>query len=81
MSTIILTVTNERKTKQIDVELPTMEKIGPLRKGLIEVMELEEFNLNTRIFVPRLNKVLNDEETLGQVGVWNGDYLVLVNHG
>lgn len=81
---IIVTVCDKQKSFQYDFEVPILQSIETLTNDIVEV--LKEVNVFLEIkhplfYVPRLKRVLNRAETLGQAGVWNGDCLVIVEHG
>ena len=81
MHHIMVTIENEQRTIQKDVEMPAHVRLALLRPELLGLMKVNALNTNAKLYSVRLKRVLNDEETLGQVGIWNGDYLVLIEHG
>lgn len=81
MHNIMVTIENEQRTIQKDVEMPAHVRLALLRPELLGLMKVNALNTNAKLYSVRLKRVLNDEETLGQVGIWNGDYLVLIEHG
>lgn len=81
MSTIIVTVCDKNKTFSYDFEVPVMQTMDSLSLDLIEALEGCKQKLpstKVQFFVPRLKRVINSYETLGQAGVYNGDYLIIV---
>ena len=81
MHNIMGTIENEQRTIQKDVEMPAHVRLALLRPELFGLMKVNALNTNAKLYSVRLKRVLNDEETLGQAGIWNGDYLVLIEHG
>ena len=81
MHHIMVTIENEQRTIQKDVEMPAHVRLALLRPELLGLMKVNVLNTNAKFYSVRLKRVLNDEETLGQAGIWNGDYLVLIEHG
>lgn len=84
METIIVTITDERGSFFIDVEVPIDLPMGKLKDDIVQTLngycpELYLVSLGTEIISKRCKKVLRDEETLEQAGVWNGDYLTLIS--
>lgn len=79
MSTIIITVRDEKKTFSYDLEVPVMQTMETLGQDILEVLEASQTNIKrpVQFFVPRLKRIINPYETLGQAGVYNGDYLVI----
>lgn len=82
MKKIIVTVTNNDKRFNYDVELPTNLEISKLTDDLIQTLHGANpeiwFNANsTKIFDMRLMRNLDFSETLETAGVWNGDILIL----
>ena len=81
MNTITVTVCDQQKTFSYDLEVPVMQTMDTLSEDIIEVLEGCHVHLpqsNAKFFVPRLKRVINSYETLGQAGVWPGDYLVII---
>lgn len=80
MSTITVTVCDEKRSFSYDLEVPVMQTMDTLSSDIIEVLEgCNEVIKKTHVqfFVPRLKRIINNYETLGQAGVYNGDYLVI----
>lgn len=80
---IIVTVCDYNKTFCYDLEVPVMQSIDTLTDDIVETLNGVNVYLKNQkpmFYVPRLQRVLNTSETLGQAGVWNGDYLVVVDH-
>lgn len=80
MSTITITVCDERKTFSYDFEVPVMQTMDTLGQDILEALEGCHETIgksSVQFFVPRLKRVINNYETLGQAGVYNGDYLVI----
>lgn len=82
MDTIIVTVTDKKSSFFQDLEVPTDLTVDKLRDDIVQTLngyrpELYLDSFSTKIFSGRLGRQLADTETLGEVGVWNGDYLML----
>ena len=83
MENIIVTVTNNNKTFMCDLELPTDVKLQKLRIDVIEALNglnpgLHLDSGSTLLICNRLGRRLIPEETLESAGVWNGDYLTVM---
>ena len=81
---IIVTLCDYNKTFYYDLEVPVMQSMDTLTQDIVEVLSEANVHLKSKkplFYVPRLKRVLNAYETLGQAGVWNGDYLVIVENG
>ncbi len=81
MNNIIVTVCDQKKSFEIDLELPVMQMMDSLNKDIVEVLEECQIKLpksQVQFFVPRLKRVLNVHETLASAGVYNGDYLTII---
>ena len=79
MSTIIVTVRDEKKTFSYDLEVPVMQAMETLGQDILDVLEASQVKVKRQaeFFVPRLKRMINPYETLGQAGVYNGDYIVI----
>lgn len=80
MNAITITVCDERKTFSYDLEVPVMQTMDSLGQDILEVLEgchTTIKKVNVQFFVPRLKRIINPYETLGQAGVYNGDYLII----
>lgn len=80
MSTIIVTICDDRKTFSYDFEVPVMQPMDTLSKDILEALagcSQRVPNGKVDFFVPRLKRILNSHETLGQAGVYNGDYIII----
>lgn len=81
---IIVTVSDENYNNYVDLELPTDVACEQLEKDILEILQFyNRMRFSERneiaIFHQRTNQYLNPKITLNEAGVWNGDYLVLVN--
>ena len=78
---IIVTIIDENNTFNIDLEVPVLKEIRLLLPDIIEILAHCNIRISkgVKIFVPRLQRIINTYETLGQAGVRNGDYLILCN--
>lgn len=83
MKDIIVTITNKSKDFLYDIEVPVELEIDKLKDDIVEALNgyNPELFLNTAsigIFCNRINRMLDSGETLHSAGVWNGDYITIV---
>lgn len=83
METIIVTVTNARNSFSVDLEVPTNLAWSKLAEDVVDTLNggMPELNLTVyghSFFCQRLRKPLEEKQTLREAGVWNGDYLVVM---
>lgn len=83
MDSIIVTITNARKTFMYDIEVPNNV---PAERLVIDIAEaLNGYNPDLmingsgiRLYSGRLNRGVGFNETLEEAGVWNGDFLIIL---
>lgn len=82
MNSIIITVTDRSSSIKYDLEIPTDQKFGSLRKDMAEalngcgagrIVDPE----HAAFFSGKLGRDLIDSETAAEAGLWNGDYLIV----
>ena len=83
MENIIVTVTNISKSYLYDLEVPTSITIDKLKDDIVEALNGYNPDLFLRtatigLFCNRIGRQLADEETLETAGVWNGDYITII---
>lgn len=83
MEHIIVTTTNVKKAFLYDLDVPTDLTIDKLKDDMVEALNGYDPNLflrtaTTELFCNRLGRQLTAEETLESAGVWNGDYITLL---
>lgn len=83
MENIIVTVTNISKVYLYDIEVPTNISIEKLKDNIVEALngynpDLFLQSATTELFCNRLGRRLKAEETLENAGVWNGDYITML---
>lgn len=83
MESIIVTVTNIAKAYLYDLEVPTNISIDKLKDDIVEALNGYNPNLflrtaTTELFFNRIGRQLNADETLESAGVWNGDYITII---
>ena len=83
MENIIVTVTNISKTYLYDLELPVNVTADKLSSDIVEA--LNGYNpalllppTSARLFCNRIGRQLEAGETLESAGVWNGDYITII---
>lgn len=79
---IIVTVTDKNKSFFCDIEIPVDLEVSKLKDDMVET--LNEYNpelfLNSaasELICARMNKKLDPNKTLKEIGVWNGDYITI----
>lgn len=83
MENIIVTVTNISQSYIFDLEVPTTVTIDKLKDDIVETLngykpDLFLHTATTMLFCNRIGRQLFDEETLETAGVWNGDYVTVI---
>lgn len=83
MENIIVTVTNHTRSYLYDLEVPTNITIDKLKDDIVETLngykpELFLRNVSTELYCNRLGRQILHEETLQSAGVWNGDYITII---
>ena len=83
MENIIVTVTNISKSYLYDIEVPTNITIDKLKDDIVEALngynpDLFLRTATTEFFCNRIGRQLKAEETLENAGVWNGDYITIL---
>lgn len=83
MESIIVTVTDLKKRYFYDVEIPTGVAVDKLGRDIVDTLNGYADGLHldaarTRLFCNRLGRQLLSEETAETAGVWNGDYITMI---
>lgn len=83
MENIIVTVTNTSKSFLYDLELPANVTVDKLKDDIVEALngynpDLHLKTASTVLFCNRIGRRLNNGETVESAGVWNGDYITLM---
>lgn len=83
MNSIIVTVTNVNKTFMVDLELPLDVTADKLTADVVEALTGYDERLTLRaetasLFCNRLGRRLAAQDTLESAGVWNGDYITMI---
>lgn len=83
MDSLIVTVLNPEKTFREDMELPRNVPARKLAKDIAETLRnYNEACLDgsypNGLYCNRLGRRLNPDETLDSAGVWNGDFITLI---
>ena len=79
---IIVTLKEESKKINYDMELPTDVPVVQLVRDIAEAINLYNQRTlmperNSSLYCERLGQTLPDGRTLGELGVWTGDILFL----
>lgn len=82
MEFIMVTVTNEKSSFFVDLEVPADLTLDKLKEDIVQTLngylpELCLDTFSTGILSNRAGRLLKPEETLEEAGVWSGDYLTL----
>lgn len=84
MDSVIVTVhfPYQGKLSGYDMEVPCHVAAQLLCEHIVQTLNgySSRYNLKStgsRLFCPRLGRVLSPAETLHEAGIWNGDYLEL----
>lgn len=82
MESIIVTITDQKKSFAYDVEIPTGKPMGSLRKDIADTLNGYESGLNLNgdsiyFICGRTQKRIKKAQTVEDAGVWNGDYLII----
>lgn len=83
MENIIVTITNISRAYLYDLEVPTSITIDKLKDDIVEALngynpDLYLRTATTDLYCNRIARKLNADETLERAGVWNGDYITLL---
>ena len=83
MENIIVTVTNLQQSYFYDLEVPVEITIGKLKADIVEALngynsELMLQATSTELFGNRLGRQIRSHETMESAGVWNGDYITIL---
>ena len=83
MDSIIITVTNIKKSFLYDLEVPVNLTIDKLKDDIVETLngynpDLFLRTATTDLFCNRIGRKIKPEETLEMAGVWNGDYITIM---
>lgn len=81
-SEIIITLKDESGNFGYDLEVPTDIHVGTLIGNIKETLNSYNSQLiQTRrfndLYSIRLNETLNHKRSLGNIGIWNGDILIM----
>ena len=81
-SEIIITINDERGDIKYDLEVPTDVTVEKLVEDIKEVLCSYDRNLiyaqqYSRLYSERLQTDLPNKDTLGHIGIWTGDILML----
>ena len=83
MDNIIVSITDMDHSFVCDVELPTSVQITKLKSSILELMNSygNQVNIDADSMIllcNRTGKQIAEDATLYSAGVWNGDYITLV---
>lgn len=83
---IVITVQAENLDKIYDLEVPTNVKVRQLAENIRDVLNsyLSDKVLNQShciLYSERLQRVLSNEETFYEAGIWNGDVIQMRKGG
>lgn len=83
MGNIIVTVTNISKSYFYDLEVPINITIDKLKDDIVEALngynpDLYLKTAATGLFCNRIGRQIQSDETLENAGVWNGDYITII---
>lgn len=83
MKKIIITITDTQKTDFYDLEVPTDVIFEKLKKDIVDTLNGYIGGLHLEAervaFISnRTGKQLSENDTLEEAGVWNGDYITVV---
>lgn len=83
METIIITVTDERRTFFCDLEVPVELEFGRLKEDMVQTLNAYKPELylkasRVQLFCNRTEHLLAADETLEKAGVWNGDFITIM---
>lgn len=82
MKKVIVTLTDLNRTFFYDLEIPVNVPVKKLKKDICET--LHNYNntyLNSdgiELFCNRMGMGLPGEETFESIGIWNGDYITVI---
>lgn len=83
MKKIIITLTDIQKNQFFDVEVPVDKPFNKLKKDIVDTLNGYvnglTIDLNSVEFLAnRTGKHLAPDETMEDAGIWNGDYITIV---
>lgn len=83
MKNIIVTVTNVSKSYLYDLEVPTELPVEKLKSDIVATLNGYRPDLSLReesaaLYCNRIGRRLASEETCESAGIWNGDYITLI---
>lgn len=83
MNSIIITLTDKNRSFLYDLEVPAELESDKLKDDIVEALNGYNPNLllktaEVELLCNRTGKQLLPEETLESAGVWNGDYITIV---
>ena len=83
MDSIIVTVTDALKCYSYDIEVPTNVSADRLKRDIVEALNGYNSYLLLKadfieLYCDRLGRNLEVDETFESAGVWNGDYITLI---
>lgn len=83
MDNIIITITNQSRSFFYDIEVPIELAISNLKDDIVEALNGYNPNLflkaaTAALLCNRTGHILADDETMETAGVWNGDYITII---
>lgn len=83
MNSIIVTLTDKNRSFVYDLEVPSELEVDKLKDDIVEALNGYNPNLFLRtaeveLLCNRSGKQLLPEDTLESAGVWNGDYITVI---
>lgn len=83
MARIIITLTDSNQTFAYDLEVPTDLEYEALLDDIVQTIisynpDLTYQPTRCRLHIPKLGRMMQNGETPESVGLWNGDYLSIV---
>jgi len=85
MDNIIVTITNAQTTFSFDIEAPVWISVERFKSDLYAALMVYQPDLPLRywtefdLICSRSGKRLDNNETIENSGIWNGDYLIIVD--
>ncbi|MCH5314365.1 MAG: hypothetical protein J1E81_00520 [Eubacterium sp.] len=83
MSKVIITLTDEKMSFAYDLELPADLEYEKVIDDIVQTIisfnpDLMYQTMKTKLIIPKLNmREMQNGETLENLGVFNGDYLII----
>lgn len=83
MKSVIITIIDRNSNRHFDVEVPDDVVVMKLTDDLIQALCGADPSLywdidRTVLFSKRMGRELDDSKTLFEEGVWNGDYIYIL---